>query len=129
VYLSTEDLMFNSVAYWMIVAGIVGGLLAAPFGFIDWVGIPPATRAKRIGAVHGIGNVVIVLLFIASVLLRGDALAVPATGAYVCSFLGLGMALITGWLGGELVNQLGIGVNERAHVDAPSSMRKATRPS
>jgi len=28
------------VTYWMIAAGIVGGLLAAPFGWIDWFAIP-----------------------------------------------------------------------------------------
>jgi hypothetical protein len=29
-----------TVAYWMIAAGIVGGLAAAPFGWIDWFAIP-----------------------------------------------------------------------------------------
>ena len=52
---------------------IVTGLLAAPFGFIDWLSIPSATRAKRIGAVHGGGNVLVVLLFALSWTLRGDA--------------------------------------------------------
>ena len=38
------------VAYWMIVAGIVGGLVAAaPFGLIDWLSIPAGTRARRGG--------------------------------------------------------------------------------
>ena len=45
-------------------AGIVGGLLAAVFGLIDWLAIPKDTRARRIGAWHGGGNVVIVLLFV-----------------------------------------------------------------
>lgn len=127
VFMNTDDPVFNAVAYWMIVAGIVGGLLAAPFGFIDWLGIPRGTRAKRIGAVHGIGNVIIVLLFIGSVLLRGGDTAAPSSAAYACSFIGLLMALVTGWLGGELVNQLGVGVNEAANVDAPSSLHKAHR--
>jgi uncharacterized membrane protein len=127
--MSTDDPVFNAVAYWMIVAGIVGGLLAAPFGFIDWLGIPRGTRAKRIGAVHGIGNVIIVLLFIGSVLLRGGDTVAPSSAAYACSFVGLLMALVTGWLGGELVNQLGIGVNDSANADAPSSLHKAHRVS
>ena len=41
----------------MIVAGIIGGLAAAPFGLIDWLAIPKRTRAKRIGLLHGLGNV------------------------------------------------------------------------
>ena len=54
---------WSEIAYWMIAAGVVTGLLAAPFGLIDWLAIPAGTRAKRIGAVHGLGNVVVVLLF------------------------------------------------------------------
>src|SRR3954454_15739137 len=43
--------------------GIVGGLIAAVFGLIDWLAIPAGTRAKAIGAWHGGGNVLVVLLF------------------------------------------------------------------
>jgi hypothetical protein len=32
------------------------------------------------------------------------------------------LALFTGWLGGELVDRLSVGVDEGAHVDAPSSL-------
>jgi uncharacterized membrane protein len=42
--------------------------------------------------------------------------------AFILSFLGGGLALFTGWLGGELVDRLGVGVDEGAHVDAPSSL-------
>jgi len=38
------------------------------------------------------------------------------------SFFGVGLALWTGWLGGELVDRLGIGVDPGAHVNAPSSL-------
>ena len=38
------------------------------------------------------------------------------------SYVGAGLALITGWLGGELVDRLGIGVDEGANPNAPSSL-------
>jgi uncharacterized membrane protein len=115
---------WSEIAYWMIAAGVVTGLLAAPFGTIDWLAIPSGTRAKRIGAVHGVGNVVIVLFFAVSWLMRGDAPAAPQALALVLSFAGGGLALFTGWLGGELVDRLGVGVDDGAHVDAPSSLAK-----
>ena len=31
-------------------------------------------------------------------------------------------ALVTGWLGGELVDRLEVGVNRGAHLDAPNSL-------
>jgi uncharacterized membrane protein len=114
---------WSEIAYWMMAAGIVTGLLAAPFGAIDWLAIPSGTRAKRIGAVHGAGNVVVVLLFAASWLMRGNAPGTPSALALALSLVGGGLALFTGWLGGELVDRLAVGVDEGAHVDAPSSLR------
>ena len=37
------------LAYWMIAAGIIGSLAAAPAGWIDRFAIPAGTRAKAIG--------------------------------------------------------------------------------
>src|SRR5512143_3486153 len=61
---------WSASAFYMIGAGIIGGLIAAVFGFIDWLAIPAGTRAKRVGAWHGGGNVIVVLLFAASWYLR-----------------------------------------------------------
>jgi uncharacterized membrane protein len=113
---------WSEVSFWMIGAGIIGGLISAVFGLIDWSAIPNGTRAKRIGLLHGGGNVVVVLLFIISWFMRRSAPASPSTFAYVLSFVGFGLAFFTGWLGGELVDRLGVGVDEGAHVNAPSSL-------
>lgn len=53
VFLASGMLEMATVAYWLIAAGLIGALVAAPFGTIDWTAIPPGTRAKRIGAMHG----------------------------------------------------------------------------
>ena len=114
---------WSEIAYWMIAAGVISGLVAAPFGLVDWLAIPSGTRAKRIGALHGVGNLVVVVLYAASWWMRRAAPQDLVTVAYVLSFAGGGMALFTGWLGGELVDRLAIGVDPGAHVDAPSSLR------
>lgn len=113
---------WSEIAYWMIAAGVATGLLAAPFGAVDWFAIPSGTRAKRIGAVHGIGNVVVVVLFAVSWLMRGDVPAAPSVVALTLSFAGGSLALVTGWLGGELVGRLAIGVDDGAHPNAPNSI-------
>src|SRR5512133_1540936 len=107
---------WSETAYPMIAAGVVTGLLAAPFGAIDWLAIPSGTRAKRVGAIHGLGNVVVVGLFAASWLLRYDQPTVPGWGSFSLSLIAVLLALFTGWLGGELVDRLGIGVDDRANV-------------
>lgn len=107
----------------MIAAGVIGGLLAAIFGFIDWLGLQSNSRAKRLGLWHGIGNFVIVVFFAVSWLLRsGNANFIPDGTALALSFAGVGLALITGWIGGELVYRLGVQVDAGANVNAPSSL-------
>lgn len=113
------------VAYWMMAAGLVGALLAAPFGLVDWLHVPDGTRAKRIGAMHGGGNLVVTVLFAASWLLRDSDGAVPLA-AFVLSLAGLALALVTAWLGGELVSRLGVGVYDDASLDAPSSLHASS---
>jgi uncharacterized membrane protein len=123
MHIGSGNAYWSEIAFWMIAAGVITGLLAAPFGFVDWLAIPSGTRAKRIGALHGGGNVVVVLLFAASWLTRsGSPQAVTILG-YVLSFAGGAIALATGWMGGELVDRLSVGVDDGAHVDAPSSLR------
>jgi|SwirhisoilCB2_FD_contig_61_58356_length_607_multi_2_in_0_out_0_1 uncharacterized membrane protein len=111
------------VAFWNIAAGVIGGLLAALFGFLDWLNLPSGTRAKQIGLLHGGGNVVVVALFAISWLLRLNQPGyVPDTFAFVLSLVGVLLALVTAWLGGELVDRLGVGVDRGANLDAPSSL-------
>jgi uncharacterized membrane protein len=123
IYLVGNSQIMAAVSYWMIAAGLIGGLLAAPFGFIDWLGIPEGTRAKRIGAMHGGGNVLVMILFVVSFLLR-DTNYAPQLGQIVWAFAGAALALVTAWLGGELVDRLSVGVDEDAGVNAPSSLHR-----
>jgi uncharacterized membrane protein len=120
--LATGNGYWSEISYWMIAAGVVTGLLAAPFGLVDWLAIPSGTRAKRIGAIHGVGNVVVVLLYAVSWYTRMPNPQAPSMLAFLLAFVGLGLALVTGWLGGELVDRLAIGVDEGAHMNAPSSL-------
>ena len=124
VYLATDNTRWADISFWMIASGIVGGLVAAIFGLIDFLAIPGGTRAKRIGAMHGIGNVIVVGLFAASWLYRYDVPMVPEPGAIVLSARAVALALFTGWLGGELVDRLSVGVDTGAHLDAPSSLSR-----
>jgi uncharacterized membrane protein len=122
IYLITRNSLWTVVAFWMIVAGVAGGLAAAPFGIWDWIGIPNGTRAKRIGLLHGVGNVIVLLLFAASLMLRKDNTASPEGFALLLSVVGVVLGTVTGWLGGELVTRLGVGVDSGANADAPSSL-------
>jgi uncharacterized membrane protein len=127
LYLIFRNPVLATVAFYMMIIGVVGGLLAAVFGFIDWSGLPNDSRAKNIGLWHGLGNFVIVVLFAASWFLRrGSVDFVPSALAMILSFAGILLALVTLWIGGELVYRLGVGVDRGANVNAPSSLKEPT---
>ncbi|HKX42570.1 MAG TPA: DUF2231 domain-containing protein [Burkholderiaceae bacterium] len=120
----TGLVQMSLVSYYLIAAGLIGGVIAAPFGLADWLAIPRETRARRVGALHGSGNAVVLALFFASWWLRRSAPDAPAALALACSFAGAALSLVTGWLGGELVDRMGVGVDDGANLDAPSSLSR-----
>jgi len=122
LYLITNNSTWPTVSFWMLVAGLIGGLVAALFGLIDFLNIPNGTRAKRIGLYHALVNVCALILFAAGLYLRWDIPLRPTTIALVCSFVGLAVAMLGGWFGGELVERLGVGVSPEANLNAPNSL-------
>ena len=115
--------VFAMASYWNIALGVVGGLLAALFGLIDWLAIPTATRAKRIGLLHGLVNVTVVAIFASAWLMRrGTFDLAPDMRVFLLEVAGLLLGTVGGWLGGELVDRLGVGVDDGANVNAPSSL-------
>lgn len=113
------------ISFWTIVAGVIGALLAAVPGFIDWLGIPDDSRAKRIGLYHMVLNLMVVGLFVVSLAARWKAPGGYGDAGFsrmVWGWLGVAIAVVSSWLGGELVERLGIGVHENANPDAPSSL-------
>lgn len=130
LYLIFNNRLLPTASYYMIAAGILGGLLAAIFGFIDWLALPTGSRAKNIGLWHGLGNVVIVGLFAISWFLRGNNVDfVPDGFALLLSLAGAALALVTAWIGGELVYRLGVAVDPGANVNAPNSITEQSATS
>lgn len=122
IAIAAEHPGLSQASYYMIAAGIISALIAAVFGLIDFLAIPGGTRAKRIGFMHGGGNVIMLVLFAASWFLRRGHPTDPGTVAIILSAAGAALGGLTGWLGGELVDRLGVGVDDGANLDAPSSL-------
>ena len=61
-------------------------------------------------------------LFLLAWLGRRDAPAEPSTRMLALEGAALALALLGGWLGGELVDRLAVGVDRGAHLDAPNSL-------
>ena len=124
-YIVGNDPIFAELAFWTLTIGILGGLLAAVFGLIDWLGIPGGTRAKRVGLIHGVGNLVVVALFSVSWFLRlPDHAYAPDLAPFLLGLVAVAIALATAWLGGELVYRLRVAVDDDANLNASSSLHR-----
>lgn len=123
IFYFTSDMTFAVVSYWMIIGGLIGGVVAAIFGLLDWLAIPAGTRAKAIGLYHAIANAFVMVLFTGSLYARSGLTVEPTAPAGILAVLGFAVALVGGWLGGELVERLGIAVHEGANPNAPNSLQ------
>ena len=126
-------LLNNSSNFWnvgqsLIVAGVIGGLIAAIPGIIDYVGtVPPNSSAKKRATTHGLTNVSMLIIFsIAAYYRRGE----NASPAVVIGLEVVGCILmsIAGWMGATLVYRNQIGVNPR-YANAGKWKEETIKPS
>lgn len=114
----------GEVAYWNILVGLAVGVLAAAVGAVDLLAIPGGTRAKRVGLTHGLVNLGMVILFAGAWVVRMTADSRAAGGAlFAIEVVALVGAMVGAWLGGELVDRLGVGVDQDAGLNASNSLR------
>jgi uncharacterized membrane protein len=126
-YLASGNRSWGMISVATIVAGVVGALAAAIPGFVDWLAIPHGTRARRIGAYHMVLNLTVVGLFGLSLvqrLLTPGGYDVAGIGRMAAGWIGVAIMAVSSWLGGELIETLGISVSDSANPDAPSSLRQ-----
>ncbi|HUR57237.1 MAG TPA: DUF2231 domain-containing protein [Opitutaceae bacterium] len=99
---------WNTVAYYTMLVAIAGALVAALPGLVDLLSLPADIRKTAV--THMTINLIVVALYIWNAWLRhGDPsnLKMPM----ILSFIGVGLLVISGWLGGKMVYEQGVAVN------------------
>jgi len=120
--------VWNDVAFYAMVGGMVGALLAAPFGLLDLLSVQDRVT-KRVGTMHMVLNLLIVALFAVDLWLRRQT----GTGAgtpFTLSAVAMLMLLASGWLGGEMVYVHGAGVQpppQRRETEIRTEVRTEAR--
>jgi uncharacterized membrane protein len=106
--------LLTDISAWLLLAGIVFGVLAAVFGAIDFFA-SRGIRAQRPAWPHAIGNAVaLVLAFINNLIHTADGWTSVVPWGLTLSALTVLVLLVTGWLGGSLVHVHGVGVRHHA---------------
>ncbi len=102
--------VWNDVAFYTLAGGIVVTLIAALPGFIDLTGLTNP-KTKSIAIWHMVINLLAVGLYCVNLWMRmhrapGDNLPI------ILSAIGIGLIIISGWLGGEMVYVRGVAVKQ-----------------
>jgi len=114
-YFGSHDYAWVNVAFYTLAGGLVGGVLAAIPGIVDYFSIRDR-KASSIAGWHARFNVVALLAFAASFYLRTDSGSRMVHGSLtipvLLSVLGVLLISVSGWLGGELVYKHHVGVQQ-----------------
>ncbi|PYS80472.1 MAG: hypothetical protein DMF67_20275 [Acidobacteria bacterium] len=116
------------VAFYALLGGIVGAVVAAVPGFIDWLSITDR-EVKKLADWHARLNVFALVVFVADFYLRttGGARWVGGSSAIplLLSVLGVILITISGWLGGEMVYVHGVAVEPQRGTEGGDDGAKA----
>jgi uncharacterized membrane protein len=96
-----------------IAGGLLGALLAAPTGLADWLDIKPDKPARKLGVYHLALNLIVTALFALNLLLRWDDVRIADRASVlqlVLSIVGVVILAVSGYLGGRMAYDQGIGV-------------------
>jgi len=111
-YARTADIMWSNFSAWLLVAGIVMGVLAALAGLIDFIS-NRRIRAQKPAWPHLLGNLVVLALALWNNFVHSrDAWTSVMPTGLILSALTVAVMLVTAWLGGSLVYRHGVGVAE-----------------
>lgn len=113
IYIWFDRSNWGVVAFYTLAGGLLGGIVAAIPGVIDWLAIKDKEVA-RIASWHARLNIVAILIFAVDFYLRwnnrgqipNDRISLP----FILSLLGVILISISGWLGGDLSYKHGVGV-------------------
>lgn len=113
---------WNAVAFYTMAGGVVGALIAAVPGLIDFFSISDA-GVRRIAIFHMAVNLTALGIFALNLYLRwGDEPA--AFPPIALSLLGVALLGVGGWLGGELVYVHGMGVVQEQREVGRKKLRR-----
>jgi uncharacterized membrane protein len=104
-------------AEWLIGLGVVGAAVAAAFGLLDLLAIPPGARAFRIGLTHMGLNLAVTVAFVVDFLWRHGSYTDQrpvGTGPLVLSIVALAALGVSGFLGGMLTYRYGVRVADES---------------
>ena len=109
----SENESFWHTGYYLEIAGLIMGVIAAIPGLIDLIfTVPPDSSAKKRGIKHALVNVSHLILFFIALMIRMNNNP-NAILILILEAIGVVLIFIAGWLGGTLIYRNQIAVDPR----------------
>lgn len=121
---SVNPVFWTDMAFYTMAGGVIGALAAAVPGFMDYQSVHDR-QPKRIATTHMTLNLIIVVAYVFNLGLRMSRPESGNTTGLLISAVALVLLAISGWLGGSLVYEHGLGVNARTHAKTDRTDRAA----
>ena len=97
--------ILGALAYWNIVAGLIGGVLVALAGAIDLMLVRGGTRTRQVGVMLGLMHLGVLILFAVILMLRmQNQDRTIGGGLFAVEVVALAGAIFGACYGGELIN-------------------------
>lgn len=115
--LTAEPQFLTRASMWLIAIGVLGALLAASVGFLDFLTLPRGTPVFRTGALHMALNLVVIAAYVGGFAWRQAGIDVAQRVSYpmlALSVVSIGLLAASGWLGGKLAYHYGVRVADEA---------------
>jgi len=110
MYCVTAEMMWADFSAWLLVVGVVIGVLAAIAGLIDLLS-SRVIRSLTPAWPHALGNVAVLLLaFFNALIHTRDAWTSVVPTGLILSIITVLILPVTGWLGWAMVYRHGVGV-------------------
>src|ERR1700751_3887543 len=110
MYCVTAEMMWADLSAWLLVVGIIIGVLAAIAGLIDLLS-SSVIRSLTPAWPHALGNVAVLLLaFFNALIHTRDAWTSVVPTGLILSIITVLILPVTGWLGWTMVYRHGVGV-------------------
>jgi len=114
---------WETVAFYTMVGGVIGALLAAIPGLIDMLSL--AGNPRKTAIIHMSLNLTIVALYVVNAVLRFANPDNLRLGLWL-SLIAVALLVVSGWLGGKMVYEQGVAVDTGEAVAHDKDTRSAT---
>jgi uncharacterized membrane protein len=110
-YWQTSNVMWMQFSQWLLLTGLVFGVVATIAGVVDFL-VRREARASRQSWVHAVGGVIVlVLAFFNSLVHTADGWTAVVPYGLILSAATVLVMILTDWFGRALVYRQGVGVS------------------